>query len=145
MRFRDSGIDWVVIGETPSHYKVRHPEDHNWWGYMPRKWAIDAKARITDPVTSHMAAKRANGKAAADAEAVLQAHAEAGERGLTGEELELAMRRPYQSVGPRRPGLERQGLLIKAGTRTNSRGNTETVYRITRAGLQAAQQLRSAS
>lgn len=57
MRFRDSGIDWVVIGETPSHYKVRHPEDHNWWGYMPRKWAIDAKARITDPVTSHMAAK----------------------------------------------------------------------------------------
>ncbi len=104
-------------------------------------------ARSTDPSTSHDAARRASSRAAADSELVLLAHADAGERGLTGYELEAATRRPYQSVGPRRPGLERLGLIAKVPglKRENERGNPEQVYRITHAGKEQAANFRASA
>jgi hypothetical protein len=64
-----------------------------------------------------------------DRELVLRAHREAGEVGLTGEELATVTGRRYESVGPRRPGLVADGLLFKTGARrANSRGNMQDVY-----------------
>ncbi len=114
-------------------------------------WVTDTSvvpaARATDPGTSHEAARRASSRAAADSELVLLAHCDAGERGLTGHELEAATRRPYESVGPRRPGLERLGLIAKVTgmRRENERGNPEQVYRITNAGKQEAARIRAAA
>lgn len=109
--------------------------------------SIVPAARSTDPSTSHDAARRASSRAAADSELVLLAHADAGERGLTGYELAAATGRWYSSVGPRRPGLERLGLIAKVTglRRENDRGNPEQVYRITHAGKAEALRIRSAA
>lgn len=111
--------------------------------------AATANTRTLDPTTSHQAAEKVRNRTKADTELVLVAHARAGARGLTGDELEQATGRPYQSVGPRRPALEKQlGYIAKRTdatgrvvTRTNRRGNSETVYAITPAGLAAARRL----
>ncbi len=114
-------------------------------------WVTDTSivptARVTDPSTSHEAARRASSHAAADAELVLLAHADAGERGLTGYELAAATGRLYSSVGPRRPGLERLGLIAKVPglKRENERGNPEQVYRITHAGKEQASNFRASA
>ena len=114
-------------------------------------WVCDTSvvpaARVTDPSTSHEAARRASSRAAADAELVLLAHADAGERGLTGSELEAATRRSYSVIGPRRPGLERLGLIAKVNgmRRENDRGNPEQVYRITGSGRDEAARIRAAA
>lgn len=105
-------------------------------------------ARTTDPTTAHEAAGKAHHTAAGDRVLVLLAHAAVSERGLTGEELATATGRPYESVGPRRPALEAEGLLVKARDadglvrRPNARGNPQQVYRCTPAGHAAAARLR---
>jgi hypothetical protein len=85
-----------------------------------------AVARTTDPVTSWDAARTVD--VLSDRELVLRAHIEAGEHGLTGEELAVWTGRRYESVGPRRPGLVADGLLRRQGRRPNSRGNMQDVY-----------------
>lgn len=99
-------------------------------------------ARWTDPDTSREAAATATGLAAARRRSVLLAHAAAGDSGLTGEELAAACREDYAVVGPRRPSLERAGLVEYAGyRRPNSKGNPERVYRCTPAGRAEAARL----
>ena len=102
-------------------------------------------ARTTDPAASHQAATRAATFAESNRAKVLIAHADAGPRGLTGDELEEATKRPYESLGPRRPSLERAGLIVKV---TDEFGhalqrNKKQVYRVTPAGAQMAQQWRT--
>jgi hypothetical protein len=97
-------------------------------GHLPQ-------ARNTDPDTAHAAAARAAGGAAASRVRVLIAHRDAGEHGLTGWELEQALKVPYESCGPRRPGLEADGLIYVTGEkRPNDRGNMQRVYAVTEAG-----------
>ena len=76
--------------------------------------ALPPTARTSDPGTSHKAATRAAIKAESNKALLLIAHAEAGSRGLTGDEIETATGKPYQSIGPRRPALEEAGLVRKA-------------------------------
>ncbi len=102
------------------------PPDSLGLDWSPRQ-SNPAKARLTDPQTAHDVTKRV--KVTEHTQIVLDAHRTAGERGLTGDELEQLTGLPYQSCGPRRPALERAGLLVKAGTRPNRRGNTEQVYK----------------
>ena len=104
-------------------------------------------ARTTDPAASHQAASRAAIFAESNRAKVLIAHADAGPRGLTGDELEEATKRPYESLGPRRPSLERAGLIVKV---TDDLGNDvqrnkKQVYRVTIAGEHMAQQWRTES
>jgi len=97
-------------------------------------------ARHTDPATAHDAANVAKSNAAHNRLKVLLAHYEAGERGLTGDELEQATGLPYETLGPRRPALEADGLIVATGTRRpNRRGNMQAVYRITEAGRVVAE------
>jgi len=96
-------------------------------------------ARTSDPQTAHDAANVAKSAAAHNRIKALHAHAAAGEHGLTGDELELATGLPYEVIGPRRPALEAEGLIVKAGvTRPNRRGNAQQVYVITEAGRAVA-------
>jgi hypothetical protein len=90
--------------------------------------APPALSRATDPATSRMAAATVD--VLSDRELVLRAHREAGDAGLTGEELATVTGRRYESVGPRRPGLVADGLLFKVPgvRRANSRGNMQDVY-----------------
>lgn len=69
--------------------------------------------RHTDPHASRIAAARAAYGARDNTDLCLRAHVDAGERGLTGDELAAATGVAYQAIGPRRPGLERDGLLEK--------------------------------
>ena len=106
---------------------------------------IDATpaARATDPDTAVAAARKAQTTAAKNRLICLRAHAEAP-NGLTGDELAEATGLPYETIGPRRPGLERAGLVEKAEhedgrpmRRPNNDGNAVQVYRITEAGRAA--------
>lgn len=101
------------------------------------------RARVTDPVTAHHAADRARHKLTENQRAVLQAHAQAGPQGLTGDEMAdlFGGEHTYPLYGPRRPQLERAGLLEKAGMRNNRRNNPVTVYRCTEAGYAAAEKV----
>lgn len=90
-----------------------------------------ALARNTDPAPAHEAAAKVN--VHGDAWLVLRAHVEAGERGLTGDDLEAATGRKYQAIGPRRPWLEAQGWVAATGDRRGGKG----VYVATAEGVAA--------
>jgi hypothetical protein len=104
---------------------------------------IDApRARRSDPSTSHGAAAVARTRAADRRRAVLLAHANAHD-GLTGEELATVLREPYSTVGPRRPSLVADGLLVHMpfDSRPNVAGNPMDVYRVTAKGRMEAARL----
>lgn len=88
-------------------------------------------ARNTDPQAAHDAAARAAHDYTFDQWLVLAAHV--ASRDLNGDELGAVCGRPYQSVGPRRPALERNGLIEETGTRRKGKG----CYRATDAGRAA--------
>lgn len=88
-------------------------------------------ARNTDPQAAHDAAARARHDYTFDQWLVLAAHV--ASRDLNGDELGAVCGRPYQSVGPRRPALERNGLIEETGTRRKGKG----CYRATDAGRAA--------
>ena len=90
-------------------------------------------ARNTDPATAHEAAQRARHNAATNSDRCLAAHQAAGEHGLNGDELADATGLPYQTIGPRRPALEAQGLIVKAVDRSGARikRDHKQVYRAT--------------
>ena len=96
------------------------------------------KARRTDPDPAHDAARAAAHGAHAARLAVLRAHADAGARGLTGDELAAAAGAPYEKVGPRRAELRDDGYVVKVldGGRQVVRGG-KGVWQITDAGLSA--------
>ena len=92
-------------------------------------------ARTSDPQSAHDAANVARSSAAANRMRVLIAHRDAGERGLTGDELAAATQLPYSVIGPRRPSLEADGLIYATNVRRPSnRGVMQQVYAITEAG-----------
>jgi hypothetical protein len=99
-------------------------------------------ARRSDPATSHRAATVARTRAADRRRAVLLAHANAHD-GLTGEELATVLREPYSTVGPRRPALVADGLLVHMpfDSRPNVAGNPMDVYRVTAKGRMEAARL----
>ena len=101
------------------------------------------RARRTDPATAHLAAITAAHTAPSNRMRVLFAHADAGERGLTGFELEQVTGMPYSVIGPRRPALEQDGLIADTLVRRpNDRGNLQAVYAITPAGAEVARKAR---
>lgn len=92
-------------------------------------------ARPTDPQTAHDAANVAKSSTAANRLRVLIAHRDAGERGLTGDELAAATGEPYAVIGPRRPSLAEDGLIVATNVRRPSnRGVMQQVFCITEAG-----------
>jgi hypothetical protein len=104
----------------------------------------EPRARLSDPATAHEAAARALPWASVARWIVLCAHADAGERGLTGNELEQVAGRPYAKLGPRRPALEADGLVEKL-YRTPSqpvRRDGQQVYIVTALGLEHARAVR---
>jgi hypothetical protein len=110
---------------------------------LPPRPANDApRARRSDPSTSHGAAAVARTRAADRRRAVLLAHANAHD-GLTGEELATVLREPYSTVGPRRPALVADGLLVHMpfDSRPNVAGNPMDVYRVTAKGRMEAARL----
>lgn len=98
-----------------------------------RRTGADAApiARNTDPQAAHDAAARAAHDYTFDQWLVLAAHV--ASRDLNGDELGAVCGRPYQSVGPRRPALERNRLIEETGTRRKGKG----CYRATDAGRAA--------
>jgi len=88
-------------------------------------------ARNSDPAAAHDAAARAAHDYTFDQWLVLAAHVASVD--LNGDELGAVCGRPYQSVGPRRPALERNGLIEETGTRRKGKG----CYRATDAGRAA--------
>lgn len=103
-------------------------------------------ARSTDPDASHAAAKRAKTSAQADEDALLIAHADAGDHGMTGDDIGRVFG-SYESVGPRRPRLERAGLVEKVldDEGQQIKRNRKGVYRITTRGRIEADRLRRES
>jgi hypothetical protein len=116
---------------------------------LPADTNSTPRARNSDPQTAHQAAARARSTAALNRDRCLIAHADAGDEGLTGEELAAATGLEYATIGPRRPRLEDDGLLVKGRrdgcewTRPNARGNAQQVYVATAAGLVEAARLRA--
>jgi len=101
-------------------------------------------ARATDPRPAWNAAADAKSAAARNRVRCIMAHANAGDHGLTGDELEQATGVPYQTIGPRRPWLEDNGFLVAAGTRPNNGGRPVGVYVITGEGRSMVADLRAA-
>jgi hypothetical protein len=99
-------------------------------------------ARNTDPEPAHTAAAKAQTHAAQSRCDVLFAHIDAGDNGLTGEELETVIGRPYKNIGPRRPWLCDNGFIVKTAiTRLNKDDNAMGVYVVTEAGVAMGEQL----
>ena len=75
---------------------------------------------------------------------MLCAHADAGEHGLTGNELETVTGRPYAKLGPRRPALEAAGLVEKVFKTPSQpvRRDGQQVYRCTPLGYEHATAVR---
>ncbi|MCB0967722.1 MAG: hypothetical protein KDB37_12875 [Ilumatobacter sp.] len=123
----------------------KHPSDQLRLDKVLARWGIHgaptATARPSDPATSHEAAQRASTHELSDRLLCLKAHVYAGDRGLNGDELELRTGRPYESLGPRRPDLEKAGLLTKATTTGGKplKRNRKQVYVATPAGREAWQ------
>mgnify|MGYP000384988883 FL=1 len=145
-RFRIPGgnlTDWEIVGSMftdPGRLVTVHSPTLDTTVIVHRDTLIPVTpapvARVSDPPTAHLAAHKARARAHADARLVLAAHVAAGEFGLTGEELEEVTGRSYESVGPRRPGLEGVGWLCKAGVRRPNRaGNLMQVYVATPEGV----------
>ena len=119
----------------------------NWAPASSPKDAGAPIARLTDPPAAHEAAARVAEWAQVHRWIVLCAHADAGEHGLTGNELEQVTGRPYAKLGPRRPALERDGLVRKL-YRTPSqpvRRDGQQVYVITSTGVEHAHAVRARS
>jgi hypothetical protein len=139
MRIRGFGSrdDWRVTERTPDGWvRVDSPSLATWLlvkeGDLSTGMPV---ARRTDPHTAHTAAAKASKVVTEARRLVLKAHYDAGEYGLTGEELEEATGRPYESVGPRRPWLEGAGWIRKSALRRPNRaGNMMQVYTITPTG-----------
>jgi DNA-binding transcriptional ArsR family regulator len=72
---------------------------------------VQAKARRSDPVTSHMAAADASRHAPTNRQRALEALRRAGEQGLTDFELAAATGLAQTSVGVRRKELRDAGLV----------------------------------
>jgi hypothetical protein len=125
-----AGSMWAVSSSGPAPTSVHARSDGpgvRAGTVAPTVSAPPAVARSTDPVTSWDAARTVD--VLSVRELVLRAHREAGEAGLTGEELVTVTGRRYESVGPRRTGLVADGWLFKTGARrANSRGNMQYVY-----------------
>ena len=111
----------------------------------PRVMADAPRARLSDPATAHEAAARALPWASVARWIVLCAHADAGERGLTGNELEQATGKPYAKLGPRRPALEAEGLVEKVYKTPSQpvRREGQQVYRCTELGYEHARAIRN--
>lgn len=111
---------------------------------IPRKWELAMpSSRSTDPETSQRAATKAAINAASNRARLLIAHHEAGQHGLTGDDIEAATGIAYQAIGPRRPSLERAGLVAKAIGDDGQyiTRNDKQVYRITSRGAIEARRL----
>lgn len=81
--------------------------------------------------TSHAAAASIEPHAEGQRERVLGALRDAGPRGLTSDELEVALQLPSQSVTPRVLELRRAGVIVNSGTtRATRRGRQAAVYRV---------------
>lgn len=103
--------------------------------------ALDLTARVTDPITSHLAGQPRPARIT-DRDRALAALARAGERGLTDFELADRIGRVPTSSGKRRLELQRLGLVENAGTtRPSPTGSAALVWRITDAGQRAADTL----
>lgn len=101
-------------------------------------------ARATDPQPAWNAAADAKSAAARNRVRCIMAHANAGDNGLTGDELERETGVAYETIGPRRPWLEDNGFLVAAGTRPNNGGRSVGVYVITAEGRRMVADLRAA-
>jgi hypothetical protein len=125
-------VQWGTTELTVSRDRLRRNVD------------VSTSARHTDPNTSHQAARRAAHSAVSNSDMCLIAHAEAGTRGLNGDELEAKTGRPYQTIGPRRPDLERAGYVEQATTADGVpiERNNKQVYRITDAGHREATRIK---
>lgn len=133
--------DWVAV--------PKHPVDRLAVETTLAKWGVTTTptARASDPATAHDAASRAAVVELTHRMLCLHAHVYAGATGLTGSELENATGRPYEAIGPRRPSLEKAGLIRKATTadgRLRRRGGKQ-VYVATAAGITYYRQHRSAA
>ena len=150
-RLDPNGVgDWHIVAEQSGGYVKVASASLGASLTLPRAWLLEVVhapapvARHSDPAAAHDAAIVAQINAAENRLAVLYAHADAGYDGLTGDELELATGKEYQTVGPRRPWLVEHGYVANKGTRRNNRkGNAEGVYVITPAGRLLARRLRA--
>jgi len=99
-------------------------------------------ARSTDPATSWAAATNAKSTASQNRIRCLFAHVAAGERGLTGDELEQVTGIAYEVIGPRRPWLVENGFLTEPiGKRQNNNGQAVNVHAVTPEGREMAARL----
>ena len=124
-----------------------------WTVLRPGEPLVTPSARITDPSTSHAAARDALPRAQSTAAALLLAYETTRARhypphGLTAEEASIAVDAP--GAWRRVSDLVRLGLIGPAEhangntvTRPGSSGRLATVYRITRRGLDYAATLRA--
>lgn len=101
-------------------------------------------ARATDPQPAWNAAADAKSAAARNRVRCIMAHANAGDNGLTGDELERETGVAYETIGPRRPWLERNGFIVQQGARPNNDGRNVGVYVITGEGRRMVADLRAA-
>lgn len=121
----------VAMTVQPHHIAPEESAGRKAAAVPPPVPAPPAHARNTDPAPAHEAAARVN--VHGDAWLVLRAHVEAGERGLTGDDLEAATGRRYSNIGPRRPWLEAQGWVAPTGDKRGGKG----VYVATAEGVAA--------
>ena len=130
-----------ALAADPAPRETAYREDVG--GFPPAFNSLGAPiARNTDPQPAHDAARTAKSIASERRVLTLHAHEAAGERGLTGDELELVTGIDYDVIGPRRPWLVDNGFLVATGARrVNRRGNSEGVYVITDAGREMARKL----
>lgn len=97
-------------------------------------------ARVTDPITSHLAAARAKTHASTGQRIALDALIRAGGDGLT--DFELAAWTGWQqtSIGKRRKELEEVGYVVPTlFTRPAPSGSPARVWCVTDAGIEAGQ------
>lgn len=128
------GGPYRVEGQDATHAHLRTATGADWYAPLHRLRPVAApvaRARTTDPDTSHDAARKVN--VHGDTWLLLRLHVEAGERGLTGDDIETVSGRPYQSLGPRRPWLVEAGWVAATGDKRNGKG----VYTATPAGVEA--------
>ena len=100
----------------------------------------DPCARLTDPVTSHEAARSVAPRAGTDRAKVLQTLLDAGQP-ITDFKLAELLGRAQTSVGVRRGELTRQGLVEAAGIGTSPSQSKCITWRLTVEGRRVAQGL----
>lgn len=142
-RFRDSGVDWDIIGSTTTHYKVRDPRNHDVWGWLPKHWALEPAARVTDPVTSHQAAKaQTPTKVRSEHRLVLSLlqWEPLTDFDLAARASQALGRKVKQtSIGVRRSELVKAGLVRDSGTKgVSDTGSPAIRWCLTEAGVREA-------